>query len=92
MWTIWSPNDLPAILGGKVRKLHAHPQCVHACCRCSKPKRALTVVKADASQFFKDASQRRGTSCALDLISRLTSSLGATGVAVKRGKKASGKL
>lgn len=91
-WTLWNPAELPKVLRGRVARLCHVPQFVHTCKSCGGSKPPVAFCKADASQFFKDASVPRGTACILDLLDRLIKKDQFFGVVVQRGKKAHGHL
>ena len=58
-WTLWNQSQLKHELFNRHAKL-ATVNCYVDFCVCGKPKNALSMIKADAVQFFKAASISRG--------------------------------
>ena len=90
-WTLWNQADVSKEIDRRVARL-SRPTCCESKCPCGLTKRKLEWAKADASQFFKDASSQRGRTRARILLQRIERSLGKNAVVVIKGRKAGGFL
>ena len=61
-------------------------------CRCGSPKPHTSIIKADASQFFKAADLDRGLSRIQSLLMRVKHAKGVNAVAIKRQLRVDGYL
>ena len=90
-WTLWYQNHLKSVLRNRVSHLAVVP-CYAHCCPCGSAKEQITMIKVDASQFFKNACINRGIERIEALLDRVQKSTGYSSVAIMWGSKMSGCL
>ena len=90
-WTLWNQPQLKHELFNRHAKLATVNRYVDFCV-CGKATNALSMIKADAAQFFKAASISRGVDRVKQQLNRIANSSGLTAIAVAKNKSCDGFL